>query len=175
MSNLCRTCNWVNKNISCIEWNYILVKLPRIVGQHPCAISIPPHLAFRRAVVTQWCCVTGQAGPWLFVSIQINHPLFWTDNVINTRKRSQGVLKPGLMRWARRSAQSTEHPSLTARQQKSFYRGKTKWQRFWTTFVQILLWQDVCQKYCDALSHWLIFHWVVQTCRCPACDILSIL
>lgn len=36
--------------------------------------------------MTQWCCVTGQAGHWLFVSIQINHSLFWTDNAINAQK-----------------------------------------------------------------------------------------
>ena len=52
----------------------------------PCVFSIPPHLAFRHATMTQWCCVTGQAGHWLFVSIQINHSLFWTDNVINAHK-----------------------------------------------------------------------------------------
>lgn len=52
----------------------------------PCVFSIPAHLAFRHATMTQWCCVTGQAGHWLFVSIQINHSLFWTDNVINAQK-----------------------------------------------------------------------------------------
>lgn len=52
----------------------------------PCVFSILPHLAFRHATITQWCCVTGQAGQWLFVSIQINHSLFWTDNAINVQK-----------------------------------------------------------------------------------------
>lgn len=55
-------------------------------GSPPHVFTIPPHLAFRHATVTQWCCVTGQAGHWLFVSIQINHSLFWTDNVINVQK-----------------------------------------------------------------------------------------
>lgn len=55
-------------------------------GRRPCVFSILPHLAFRHATMTQWCPVTGQAGQWLFVSIQINHSLFWTDNAINVWK-----------------------------------------------------------------------------------------
>ena len=52
----------------------------------PRVFTIRPHPAFRHATMTQWCYVTGQVGHWLFVSIQINPSLFWTDNVIKAQR-----------------------------------------------------------------------------------------
>lgn len=106
-------------------------------GRRPCVFSILPHLAFRHATMTQWCRVTGQAGQWLFVSIQINHSLFWTDNAINVWK-GHGV-RSSQAWWGEWWGQRSDGNTLdwltcifTRRRKKN----DTKKEPWWSTFSE---------------------------------------
>lgn len=140
-------CSSFAKTVACI----IISRSP------PCVFSIPPHLAFRHATMTQWCCVTGQAGHWLFVSIQINHSLFWTDNVINAQKGHRVYSSQAW--WGEQGGQRskwtplTDCVSLWVRKLGSpiFCKGITKWlagaiSSNLKCFL-ILLWLGTRQKY----------------------------
>lgn len=141
-------------------------------GRRPSVFSILPHLAFRHATMTQWCRVTGQAGHWLFVSIQINHSLFWTDNAINVWKGHEVRSSQAWWGewWGQRGNGNTLDWATCIFTRRRRRRNKRK-NPLWSSFCEqdltidfVCLFEFSCNQghvrgLAFSLSYWLILQW----------------